>query len=103
MPINNISPITTGLVGMEPLFADENPQNENATSAFADIFKNVYGQVVETNATLQADAIKLIDGEIDDLHTIYNDMTKASLAVETFVAVKNVTVASFQQIMQMQM
>ncbi|MDR0944142.1 MAG: flagellar hook-basal body complex protein FliE [Ruminococcus sp.] len=103
MPITNISPITTGLVGMESLFADDTPKTENATSAFSDIFKNVYGQTIETNAQLQADAIKLINGEIDDLHTIYNDMTKASIAVETFVAVKNATVSSFQQIMTMQM
>jgi flagellar hook-basal body complex protein FliE len=103
MPITNLSPITTGLTGMESLFAEDTAQTDNAVSAFSDIFKDVYGQTVETNLQLEADAIKLINGEIDDLHTIYNDMTKASIAVETFVAVKNATVASFQQIMTMQM
>ncbi|MDR0974747.1 MAG: flagellar hook-basal body complex protein FliE [Ruminococcus sp.] len=103
MPIGSIAPITTGIVNLPSIFAEQNEQTENGTSAFSDIFKNVYSQTVETNNTLQADAIKLINGEIDDLHTIYNDMTKASIAVETFVAVKNATVASFQQIMAMQM
>jgi flagellar hook-basal body complex protein FliE len=99
----NISPITTGIVDIPSLFNTEKPQTVDATGGFSDIFKNIYGEVEETNAVLQADAIKLINGEIDDLHTIYNDMTKASIAVETFVAVKNATVTSFQQIMQTQM
>jgi flagellar hook-basal body complex protein FliE len=103
MPITNLSPITTGIVNLPSIFAEQNEQTENGVSAFSDIFASVYGNTVETNLTLQNDAVKLINGEIDDLHTIYNDMTKASIAVETFVAVKNATVASFQQIMTMQM
>jgi flagellar hook-basal body complex protein FliE len=103
MPITNVSPITTGIVNLPSLFADQNEQKADAVSAFSDIFKNIYSETVDTNLTLQSDAVKLINGEIDDLHTIYNDMTKASIAVETFVAVKNATVASFQQIMAMQM
>jgi flagellar hook-basal body complex protein FliE len=99
----NISPITTGIVDIPSLFAEEKSQTVDATGGFADIFKSVYGDVVETNAVLQADAVSLINGEIDDLHTIYNDMTKASIAVQTFVAVKNTAVTSFQQIMQTQM
>jgi flagellar hook-basal body complex protein FliE len=103
MPITTISPITTGIVNLPSLFAEQSEPTENGVSAFSDIFAGIYGETVETNLTLQTDAIKLINGEIDDLHTIYNDMTKASIAVETFVAVKNATVASFQQIMSMQM
>jgi flagellar hook-basal body complex protein FliE len=98
-----ITPITTGFVDIPSLFNEQKPETVDATGGFADIFKNVYGDVVDTNAVLQSDAIKLINGEIDDLHTIYNDMTKASIAVETFVAVKNTVVTSFQQIMQTQM
>jgi flagellar hook-basal body complex protein FliE len=103
MPVSVISPITTGIVPLQSLFNSETVKTEDATSAFSDIFQNAFSDVMVTNNTLQTDAIKLINGEIDDLHTIYNDMTKASIAVETFVAIKNATVASFQQIMQTQM
>jgi flagellar hook-basal body complex protein FliE len=103
MPITNISPITTGIVDLPSLFTEQNEPTENGVSAFSDIFKSIYGEVTDTNLTLKADALNLINGDIDDLHTIYNNMTKASIALETFVAVKNVTVASFQQIMTMQM
>ncbi|MDR0986242.1 MAG: flagellar hook-basal body complex protein FliE [Ruminococcus sp.] len=103
MPISSFSPITTGIVNLPSIFAEQNENpTENAVSAFSDIFANIYGETVETNLTLQTDAIKLINGEIDDLHTIYNDMTKASIAVETFVAVKNAAVSSFQSIIAMQ-
>ncbi len=42
-------------------------------------------------------------GEIDDLHTIYNNMTKASVAVDTFVAVKDAVVNAYDRIIQMSM
>ena len=44
-----------------------------------------------------------MQGEIDDLHTIYNNMTKASIAVETFVAVKNAAVDAYNQVLQISM
>jgi flagellar hook-basal body complex protein FliE len=103
MPIASFNPITTGMVDLPSLFGSNTEKTEDATAGFSDIFSNIYGEMTESQATLQADAVKLINGDIDDLHTIYNDMTKAQLAVETFVAVKNTVVESFQRIMQTQM
>lgn len=48
-------------------------------------------------------SVKLTLGEIDDLHTIYNNMTKASVAVDTFVAVKDAAVNAYNSILQITM
>lgn len=52
---------------------------------------------------MQEDSLRLAMGEIDDLHTIYNNMTKASVAVDTFVAVKDAVVNAYDRIIQMSM
>jgi flagellar hook-basal body complex protein FliE len=101
MPITNLLPVTTG--GLTPLFDGGVQKTEDGTAGLTSLFQDIYSEMIDTNTTMQEDAVKLINGEIDDLHTIYNDITKAQIAVETFVAIKNVTVASFQQIMQTQM
>ena len=67
------------------------------------IFKDVFNEVQETQLQSQIDSVKLIQGEIDDLHTIYNNMTKAAVAVETFVAVKNAAVDAYNQVLQITM
>jgi flagellar hook-basal body complex protein FliE len=103
MPIASYNPITTGMVDLPSLFDNNAVKTEDATAGFSDIFSNIYGEMIDTQNTVQADAIQLINGDIDDLHTIYNDMTKAQIAVETFVAVKNAAVDAFQRIMQTQM
>lgn len=70
---------------------------------FADVFKEIIGDVQDTQQVLNEDAANLVMGGIDDLHTIYNNITKAQVAVETFVAVKNACQQSYDNIMQMSM
>ena len=70
---------------------------------FSDVFREVFNDVQETQQQTNIDAVKLMQGEIDDLHTIYNNMTKASIAVETFVAVKNAAVDAYNQVLQISM
>lgn len=94
---NNISPI-------ESLFdKEEKVVSTESTPTFSDVFKNIFNEVEETQAQTQEDSIKLIQGDIDDLHTIYNNMTKATVAVETFVAVKNAAVDAYNQVLQISM
>ena len=71
--------------------------------SFADVFREIGKDVVDTQKTVNEDAAKLVMGEIDDLHTIYNDITKAQIAVETFVAIKDACQQSYNELMQMQM
>lgn len=100
-----IVPISSTIQPVESLFEkDEQVQAVSGDSpAFSDIFKDVFNEVQETQLQSQIDSVKLIQGEIDDLHTIYNNMTKAAVAVETFVAVKNAAVDAYNQVLQITM
>ena len=101
-----IVPISGAISPIQSVFDNENGQVREITEStpqFSDIFKEVFNDVQETQQQTNIDAVKLMQGEIDDLHTIYNNMTKASIAVETFVAVKNAAVDAYNQVLQISM
>ncbi len=100
-----IVPISSSISPVESLFDKEEDVSSVSedTPQFSDVFKEIFNDVQETQAQSQEDSIKLIQGDIDDLHTIYNNMTKASVAVETFVAVKNAAVDAYNQVLQISM
>jgi flagellar hook-basal body complex protein FliE len=100
-----IMPVTTGIVPFESMFDKQtpNPAEGAVEGSFSEMFSGLLGEVTSTQQQVQDNALRMMNGEIDDLHTIYNDMTKAQIAVETFVAVKNSTIGAYQQIIQTQM
>lgn len=101
-----IVPISGAISPVQSVFDNENEQVKEITEStpqFSDVFKEVFNDVQETQQQTNIDAVKLMQGEIDDLHTIYNNMTKASVAVETFVAVKNAAVDAYNQVLQISM
>ena len=100
-----IVPISSSIQPVESIFDKEDAtlETKEDTPQFSDIFKEIFGEVQETQKTLQEDAVRLTMGEIDDLHTIYNNMTKASVAVETFVAVKDAVVNAYNSVLQITM
>ncbi|MBP1548140.1 MAG: flagellar hook-basal body complex protein FliE [Oscillospiraceae bacterium] len=102
-----IVPISTSITPLDIL-----SQNESAapvigsyekSPSFSDVFREVITDVTETQQVVNEDSARLVMGEIDDLHTIYNNLTKAEIAVETFVAVKDACQQSYNEIMQMSM
>ena len=101
-----IVPISGAISPVQSVFDNENGQVKEITEStpqFSDVFKEVFNDVQETQQQTNIDSVKLMQGEIDDLHTIYNNMTKASIAVETFVAVKNAAVDAYNQVLQISM
>ena len=101
-----IVPISGAISPVQSVFDNENGQVKEITvrtPQFSDVFREVFNDVQETQQQTNIDAVKLMQGEIDDLHTIYNNMTKASIAVETFVAVKNAAVDAYNQVLQISM
>ncbi len=101
-----IVPISGAISPVQSVFENENEQVKEITEStpqFSDVFKEVFNDVQETQQQTNIDSVKLMQGEIDDLHTIYNNMTKASIAVETFVAVKNAAVDAYNQVLQISM
>lgn len=69
--------------------------------SFTDVFKEAFRTVQETQEVVESDSIKLAVGEIDDLHTINLNRAKATLAVDTFVALKNSAVEAYNEIIRM--
>ncbi len=101
-----IVPISGAISPVQSVFDNENGQVKEITESspqFSDVFREVFNDVQDTQQQTNIDAVKLMQGEIDDLHTIYNNMTKASIAVETFVAVKNAAVDAYNQVLQISM
>ena len=100
-----IVPINSSMRPIESLFEDNSVLDvqDQDKPQFSDVFKEIFTEVQETQKTMQEDSLRLDMGEIDDLHTIYNNMTKASVAVDTFVAVKDAVVNAYDRIIQMSM
>lgn len=100
-----IVPISSTIRPVESLFEDKAAGSAEAADKpqFSDVFKEIFSEVQETQKVVQEDSLRIAMGEIDDLHTIYNNMTKASVAVDTFVAVKDAAVNAYDRILQMSM
>ena len=101
-----IDPISSTISPVQSVFDKEDEQvkaTTESTPQFSDVFKEVFNDVQETQQQSRIDSVKLMQGDIDDLHTIYNNMTKAAVAVETFVAVKNAAVDAYNQVLQISM
>lgn len=101
-----IVPLSSSITPLNILSQNEgagaaNEAQQSSKPSFGDVFSELMNDVTETQQTVTEDAAKLVMGEIDDLHTIYDNMTKAQIAVETFVAVKNACQQSYTEIMQM--
>ena len=93
---SNITPLNTpSQLGLEKAPAAEN----DSQPSFKDVFKEAYDAVTETQRVTQEDSVKLVMGEIDDLHTINLNAKKAQMAVQTFVAIKNTAVDAYKELM----
>jgi len=95
-----IIPISSAVPPIESFFDKESAVSSDAPK-FSDVFKELFDDVKETQRITEEDAVKLVMGEIDDLHTVYINMQKAAIAVQAFSSVTNTALDSYKQIMQM--
>lgn len=71
-------------------------------ASFLDIFRGMVDNVVETNEQVDRDAIDLMLGNIDDVAQVQANITKAEVAVELLVTVKNEVLSAYNSIINMQ-
>lgn len=99
------------LTRMKPMEAmtpmDEDPKKKTYAvdaneASFLDIFKGMVDNVVETNEQVDRDAIDLMLGNIDDLAQVQSNITKAGIAVDLLVTVKNEALSAYNTIINMQ-
>ena len=98
-----IIPISSSITPLDTMSQKETTANivsDTDSPSFADVFSEFFNTAEETQQTVQEDSLKIISGDINDLHTVYNNLTKAAVALETFVAVKETAINSYKEIMQ---
>ena len=101
-----IVPISNAIQPVESVFDSKNTAavaDSVDNPQFSDVFKEIFTDVQETQRVVQEDSVRLAMGDVDDLHTIYNNMTKAAVAVETFVAIKDAAVGAYDKVLQITM
>lgn len=87
---------------MQHMDAGEAVVADPQKASFLDIFKGMVTNVIETNEQVDRDAIDLMLGNIDDLATVQANITKANIAVDLLVSVKNEVISSYNNIINMQ-
>ena len=104
VPIDNIGEMQR-MEGMDRMsrMGEEKQYAVNAEDAsFLDIFRGMVDNVVETNEQVDRDAIDLMLGNIDDVAQVQANITKAEVAVELLVTVKNEALSAYNSIINMQ-
>lgn len=107
--LQSVDHIEQQLERMDPMRRMQRMDAENVAvessgekASFLDIFKGMVTNVIETNQQVDQDAIDLMLGNIDDLATVQANITKANIAVDLLVSVKNEVISSYNSIINMQ-
>lgn len=97
-----IIPINSSITPLDILSQNETEKAAAVdTPSFTDVFKEVYDQTQNTQKVLNQNAADIVMGNIDDLHTVYNNITKAQVSLQTFVAIRDAAQQSYKEIIQM--
>ena len=103
-----IVPISSAISPLESVsrvFDEEYGPSENeekvSSPSFLDVFAGIFNNAVETNQQKQEDIIQLVLGNTDNLEEIQANISKAEIATELLVSVKNAVVDSYNEIIKM--
>lgn len=100
-----ISLAITPLESVSRVFDEEYNQSEGeekvSSPSFLDVFSGIFNNAVETNKQKQEDILQLVLGDTDNLEQIQANITKAEIATELLVTVKNAVVDSYNEIVKM--
>lgn len=76
----------------------QTPQNQ---VPFKNMFEQAVQNVKDTDSVLQQEVVKAVSGETDDLHNLNIASTKASLALDTLIQIRNKALEAYNEIMRM--
>lgn len=100
VPISGtITPIDAVTEAFENTTTTEDSDVSSPT--FLDVFTGIIDNAVETNAQKQEDILQLMLGDTDNLEEIQANITKAQVATELLVTVKNSVVDAYNEIIKM--
>lgn len=99
MFIQSIQPIKT-LEEIQKNTALQSTGSENQIP-FKDLFLQAYDSAATTNQALEEEIQKVALGETDDLHNVGIASTKASLALNLVIELRNKGLEAYNEIMRM--
>ncbi|MBQ8841517.1 MAG: flagellar hook-basal body complex protein FliE [Ruminiclostridium sp.] len=102
-----IVPLTSNITPLEPIqklsTASEavKPEEEKEEPTFLDAMKALWDNAAEAQAVKNQDMINLMLGDTDSIEQMQINLSKAQLATELLVNVKNAAVDAYNEIMRM--
>jgi flagellar hook-basal body complex protein FliE len=99
---NRIIPMESLLTRVSDAQPDENAVLAAGNPTFMDVFTNIINDAVATNAQADADMLALAMGDVDSVEEIQLNLTKAEIATDLLVTVKNTAVEAYNEIIKMQ-
>lgn len=97
-PLTQIKPLD--FTKVEKTSSEKTSSTENATP-FSSIFSQAIDTVNQTDSVTKKDSFLLAQGESDDLHTLIINSSKAGIAVDMMVALRNRALDAYNEIMRM--
>ena len=95
-----ITPVGT-IDAIQPIGTGAAAKTQSTGSPFAEILQSAVNSVNETDATVKAEQYAVATGQSDDLHTLMIDVSRADLALQTLVQLRNKAVDAYNEIMKM--
>lgn len=71
-------------------------------SAFPDILSNAMQEAQAADTASQADTLRLLSGDITDLHTTTIQAQKAELSLNLAIQIRNKVIDAYNEVMRMQ-
>lgn len=91
----------TSFNGVNPSNVTSISNPEKNINTFSDFLKAAFDNVNSLQSQSQKDDQKLVAGEINDLNKVMIDATKADIALQLTIQVKNKILDAYQEIMRM--
>ena len=102
MDISSINGISTNQIGS--ILDDSSLTKTEESNSFSDVLSAVMGSIEETNDlqnSAEQEEIRFALGESDNTHDLLVAETKASVALQYTVAVRDKIIDAYKQLMQM--
>jgi flagellar hook-basal body complex protein FliE len=91
-----------GLNSVNPLQQQQSTNSvQNTGSLFSDIYNSLINNVNSTDEALQGDIVKAAEGELDNPHQLVIDSTKANIALQLLLSVRNDALNAYNEIIKM--
>ncbi|MBO5376833.1 MAG: flagellar hook-basal body complex protein FliE [Ruminiclostridium sp.] len=101
IPLNsNITPLQP-IESIFPKEEEAKKTEETAEPTFLDAMKGLWDNAAEAQAVKNQDMVNLMLGDTDSLEQLQINITKAELATQLLVNVKNAAVDAYNEIMRM--